>query len=157
MSLPFFFSGIVVSLALTRSPYPVGVVYGVDLLGAALGCLGALVLLNLVSGPSAVLWIAVLAAAGGLLCAGGARRRHAAGHGRWLASPDADGRCSAPFAMLAVANSLIEGIRPTVVKDQIERPEHIAYEKWNSFSRITVDPAEGAPALWGRSSQLCRR
>ncbi len=66
LSLPFFFSGIVVSLALTRSPYPVGIVYGADLLGAALGCLGALVLLNLVSGPSAVLWIAVLVAAGGL-------------------------------------------------------------------------------------------
>ena len=55
---------IVVSLALTRSPYPVGIVYGADLLGAALGCLGALALLNLVSGPSAVLWIAVLGAAG---------------------------------------------------------------------------------------------
>src|SRR5829696_3121851 len=66
LSLPFFFSGIVVSLALTRSPYPVGIVYGADLLGAALGCLGALVLLNLVSGPSAVLWIAALIAAGGL-------------------------------------------------------------------------------------------
>ena len=43
LSLPFFFSGIVVSLALTRSPFPVGVVYGIDLLGAALGRLGALV------------------------------------------------------------------------------------------------------------------
>ena len=70
LSLPFFFSGIVVSLALTRSPFPVGIVYGVDLLGAALGCLGALALLNLVSGPSAVLWIAVLIAAGGLFFAG---------------------------------------------------------------------------------------
>src|SRR3954471_22699221 len=59
LALPFFFSGIVVSLALTRSPYPVGMVYGADLLGAALGCLGALLLLNSVSGPSAVLWTAV--------------------------------------------------------------------------------------------------
>ena len=42
----------------------------IDLLGAALGCLGALALLNLVSGPSAVLWIAVLIAAGGLFFAG---------------------------------------------------------------------------------------
>src|SRR5215213_9248946 len=70
LSLPFFFSGIVVSLALTRSPFPVGVVYGIDLLGAALGCLAALVLLNLVSGPSAALWMAALAAAGGLLFSG---------------------------------------------------------------------------------------
>src|SRR5215216_3059441 len=37
LSLPFFFSGVVVSLALTRSPYRIGIVYGVDLVGAAFG------------------------------------------------------------------------------------------------------------------------
>src|ERR1051325_12253702 len=42
LTLPFFLSGVVVSLALTRSPFPVGRVYGVDLAGAAAGCLGAL-------------------------------------------------------------------------------------------------------------------
>jgi hypothetical protein len=55
LAFPFFFSGVVVSLALTRSPYPVGKVYGADLIGAAVGCIGALVLLNMTSGPSAVL------------------------------------------------------------------------------------------------------
>src|SRR5262249_3216524 len=53
LALPFFFSGVVVSLALTRSPYPIGKVYGADLIG----CIGALVLLNMTSGPSAVLWV----------------------------------------------------------------------------------------------------
>ena len=57
LALPFFFSGVVVSLALTRSPYPIGKVYGADLIGAAIGCIGALVLLNMTSGPSAVLWV----------------------------------------------------------------------------------------------------
>ena len=47
-----------------------------------------------------------------------------------------------------IANSLIEGVRPTVVKDQIEHPATIAYEKWNSFSRITVgQPERTRPAL----------
>jgi len=36
-----------VSLALTRSPYPIGKIYGADLIGAAMGCIGALVLLNM--------------------------------------------------------------------------------------------------------------
>src|SRR5256886_14652671 len=40
LSIPFLFSGIVVSLALTRSPFPVGRVYSTDLVGAAVGCLG---------------------------------------------------------------------------------------------------------------------
>jgi hypothetical protein len=30
---PFFFAGMAVSLALTRSPFPIGLVYGVDLAG----------------------------------------------------------------------------------------------------------------------------
>ena len=57
LAVPFFFSGVVVSLALTRSPYPIGKVYGADLIGAAIGCIGVLVLLNVMSGPSAVLWV----------------------------------------------------------------------------------------------------
>ena len=42
IAVPFFCAGVVVSLALTRSPFPIGRVYGVDLMGAAVGCLGAL-------------------------------------------------------------------------------------------------------------------
>ncbi|MEE8277071.1 MAG: hypothetical protein V3R75_08005, partial [Alphaproteobacteria bacterium] len=61
LAVPFFFAGVTVSLALTRSPYPMGRVYGVDLAGAAVGCLGVLALLNLTDGPSAVLWTAALA------------------------------------------------------------------------------------------------
>ena len=34
MAVPYVFSGVVVSLALTRSPFPIGQVYGADLLGA---------------------------------------------------------------------------------------------------------------------------
>src|SRR6266478_8170606 len=56
LAVPFFFSGVVVSLALTRSPYALGNVYGADLMGAAAGCIGVPVLLNVMSGPSAVLW-----------------------------------------------------------------------------------------------------
>ena len=70
LALPFFFSGIVVSLALTRSPYPIGKVYGADLIGAAIGCIGALVLLNVTSGPSAVLWVGAVIALAALGFAG---------------------------------------------------------------------------------------
>jgi hypothetical protein len=155
LSLPFFFSGIVVSLALTRSPYPIGIVYGVDLLGAALGCLGALALLNLISGPSAVLWIAVLGAAAGLFFAGAGFEGMPPGQPvaaklfrhRWVVLG-----C---LAALAAANSATESIRPTIVKDGIEHPETIAYEKWNSFSRITVGQSEkSSPMLWGPSSRF---
>jgi hypothetical protein len=70
LATPFFFSGVVVSLALTRSPFPIGRVYGVDLVGAAMGCLGVLALLNLVDGPTALLWVAAMAAAAAVCFAG---------------------------------------------------------------------------------------
>ncbi|MBZ6077148.1 hypothetical protein [Microvirga puerhi] len=156
LALPFFFSGIVVSFALTRSPYPIGIVYGADLLGAALGCLGALAMLNLVSGPSAVLWIAALIAVGGACFAG---------HGG-LGEIPAGAKIGAKLfrhrtlilaalVLLAGANSLKEGVRPTVVKDNIEQPATIAYEKWNSFSRITIGQSRMTqPVLWGPSPRF---
>jgi membrane-associated HD superfamily phosphohydrolase len=55
MAVPYIFAGIVVSLALTRGPFSTGQVYGVDLLGAALGCVAVLALLNYLDAPSAVI------------------------------------------------------------------------------------------------------
>ena len=52
MTVPYVFAGVVVSLALTRSPFPVSQVYGVDLLGAALGCAAVVLLLNVLDGPT---------------------------------------------------------------------------------------------------------
>ena len=155
LSLPFFFSGIVVSLALTRSPFPVGIVYGADLVGAALGCLGALALLNLVSGPSAVLWIAVLIAAGALSFAGAAGALSASGAARGAKLFRHRYALCACLAILALANSVTDSIRPTIVKENIERRDTIAFERWNSFSRITVSHDEtGLPMLWGASPRF---
>ncbi len=60
MALPYIFAGVVVSLALTRSPFPTGQVYGVDLLGAALGCIAVLALLNVLDGPTCVIVAGVI-------------------------------------------------------------------------------------------------
>jgi hypothetical protein len=70
LAVPFFFSGVVVSIALTRSPYPIGKVYGADLIGAAVGCIGVLALLNVTSGPSAVLWVGAVIGLAALAFAG---------------------------------------------------------------------------------------
>ncbi|MCI0599581.1 MAG: hypothetical protein L0Y60_08680 [Beijerinckiaceae bacterium] len=56
MAIPYVFAGVVVSLALTKSPFPVSLVYGVDLLGAALGCVSVLFLLNVLDAPSAIIF-----------------------------------------------------------------------------------------------------
>jgi hypothetical protein len=157
LAVPFFFSGVVVSLALTRSPYPIGEVYGADLLGAAAGCLGVLAVLDLASGPSAVLWTGVLAAAAALLFAGsglGAVPAGRDGLGRRLFRRR--GLVLAGLLALAVANELTgHGIRPLLVKGRLETPGAFAFEGWNSFSRITAtESAEVPPALWGPSPRM---
>jgi hypothetical protein len=54
LTTPYFFAGMAISLALMRSPWPVPLVYGVDLIGAATGCLVVLVVLTFVDSVSAL-------------------------------------------------------------------------------------------------------
>lgn len=151
VAVPFYFSGIVVALALTRSPFPIGRVYAVDLVGAALGCLATLALLNTVDAPSAVIWAGALASAGGL-----AFSRAAAAQATG-AEPGRRRRVPGPailavLVLLALGNSVSGGlIRPIFVKGlaEIDNFKPI-FTEWNSFSRISVRPDQIAPAhLWG--------
>jgi len=127
LAVPFFFSGVVVSLALTRSSYPIGKVYGADLIGAATGCIGVLALLNVMSGPSAVLWVGGLIALAALAFAGsgvGALPKFTS-----LGSQLFRYRRSIVTGclLLAIANTLTtHGVRPTI----ITRPS----SHWNTHS-----------------------
>jgi hypothetical protein len=68
---PYIFAGMDISLALTRSPWPVGLVYGSDLAGAAFGCLGALMLMSTLDAVSAMLMVGALGAAAAVAFAHG--------------------------------------------------------------------------------------
>jgi hypothetical protein len=54
---------------------------------------------------------------------------------------------------LAIANTLTSyGVRPTIIKDHLEAAADLAYDRWNSFSRITVSQNQtGAPSMFGAS------
>jgi spermidine synthase len=156
LAVPFFFSGVVMSLALTRSPFPTGWVYGIDLLGAAIGCLGALFLLSTMDGPSAILWAGVLAAAGSVLFSvsaiGVVPERKPPLHTwlwdrQWIF-------CVLFFA--AMLNPLMEqGLQPIAVKGRFEFSGSHVWTKWNSLSRITVGPVRrGLPGMWGPSPKM---
>src|SRR5947209_14381965 len=155
LAIPFFFSGVIVSLALTRSPYRIGIVYGVDLVGAAIGCIGVLLVLNIASGPTAILWIAALGAAAALLfgAASSATLFEAP-----LGFPELRYRLPLLLAilLLAIVNPLTDrGIYPSYVKDGIETPKTFAFQGWNSFSRVTLThDRESEPAMWGPSPRM---
>ena len=61
ITLPFIISGIVICLVLTRFPRDVGRLYAADLIGAALGCVLLVWVLEITDGPTAVLVVCALA------------------------------------------------------------------------------------------------
>lgn len=148
VSVPFFFSGIAVCLALTRFPREVGGLYAADLAGAAVGCLALGALLHVTDGPTAVVAVAALAAAGAWLFTLGTPPR-ALGRGI--------GAGALALALLAVAHTVAvqheaPWFRLTRVKGTYE-PKPL-YEKWNPFSRIAVHGDTSAlsrPFGWGMS------
>ena len=156
LAVPFFFSGVTVGLALTRSPFPIGRVYGVDLLGAASGCLGVLVLLNLTDGPSAVLWVATMAAAAGVFFS-------RSGVGSLPTIPhrfESALRHRAVILVLLGAGAILNGattfgLQPLVAKGRIESGSSHIFREWNTFSRVAVYREETRPAqLWGPSPKF---
>ena len=75
LSLPFFLSGMIISLALSAWSEDAGRVYAADLVGASLGCLFSIAALEYLGGTGAVLAVSVLlAAAGVVLVQGGGRQ-----------------------------------------------------------------------------------
>ena len=73
-AVPFFFSGVVVAASLTRVALPIGRVYFFDMLGAAVGCLGGILLLQTVDPTSGSFLMGALAAVGAGAYAWDARR-----------------------------------------------------------------------------------
>ncbi|WP_439816326.1 hypothetical protein [Zavarzinia sp. CC-PAN008] len=148
-ALPFYFAGIAVSLALTRSGLGVGTVYAVDLVGAAVGCLAVILLLDYLDGASALLGIAAAGAiAAVLFAAGGPVPR---GQRARLAA------LAVVLVAATVANQASRtGLRPQIVKGVLEiganRP---VFEDWNSHSRISGGaPFRGPAEMWGPSPHL---
>jgi hypothetical protein len=157
LALPYVFSGALVTLALTRSPLPPGRVYAADMVGAAVGCLSVLALLEATDAPSAILWVSAMAAAAGAFF-----RRHGAagterGARRGVVGALGPGLLAAGLALLALANSVTPyGLYPSTVKGRVEaRDKSWLLERWNSFSRVVViDHPSRDPQLWGRSPRM---
>ena len=155
ISVPFVLSGIAVCLALTAFPRSVSRLYAADLAGAALGCIALIAVLDWSDGPTAVLWIAAFAAAGGLAfasAAGSVRLRGAAAavlialtlaavlHTRlvWKGTP----------VLRILYTKSAPGIEPAPL-----------YDKWNSYSRVRVTGNPewlSSPVGWGLSQTTPR-
>jgi len=137
-ALPFFTGGAVVSLAISRFSSRVNVVYGADLMGAALGCLLLLPLMNQFGAPGVVLLAAAL---GGIAAVS--------------FSPPKSTLTTALTALCAVGipgAAQLSGNAPFDVRDTKGHvDDRVLFSKWNSFSRVGVyDRSHGD---WSLSSK----
>lgn len=160
ISIPFIFSGVAVCLALTKFTQKVAKLYFFDLCGAAAGCILLGALLNYVDGPSAVFFIAGIAALSAFLFALGHNETDADTDKKQ--SPELAGTalvCALGLIGFATYNSVMADqqnapLRLRWVHGYIE-PKPL-FEKWNSFSRVKVagDPNElHRPYAWGLTSK----
>lgn len=144
---PYYHAGVVLSLAITRAPFPVAQTYGIDLLGAAAGCLFALFIMNTIDAPSAVLLLALMA----ILSSRCFAKLEGQEKIKALAKPML-------ILLVLILNLVLPShiIYPIWVKTKIVPDWLLAHDEWNSISRVTVtkENKDAEPYLWGPSSKL---
>lgn len=146
LALPFYPAGAVVAAALTKTSLPVGRVYAVDLIGAALGAPLTAGLLAIGSAPNALLLVGVILALGSAAFAASGSDRTNVRRGLSLAL------LLGVVALLDQGSS--RGLVPLWIKGRPEVRELIADEKWNTHSRVVVSQEVEVPAMyWGRGTR----
>ncbi len=140
LAVPFYLSGVVVSIALTRIPGPSGLVYGVDLLGAALGSLAVLLFFELSNIVSAILAL-------GAVASGAAACLHHYAGTRSAAAP-----LALALGLLAAAGfneGVGGGLRTLYAKGQFQDPAEIEHERWTIHGQVSVGRSRpAAPFFW---------
>jgi hypothetical protein len=144
LTVPFYFSGIVVSIVLTRTSAPIGRLYAWDLAGAAFGCLAVVPALD--SGwfnLSSLVMLGAAVAAVGAYC-------FSQPLPWWSRLP------TLIVAMLLAAAGItngarIEGLEIAYTKNrQYWLSEHTDGAFWNSHSYVVLQqPGRWEPFLWG--------
>lgn len=135
---PFLFGGIVVSTVFEANRREFGTLYAIDLAGAAVGCVFAVILLDHVPAPAAILLVAAIGGAAAPLFF------LADGHKRAAAVSCAIALACALSPVVLRGTSLM-AVR--VIRNE-KLPELVA-DEWNDFSRVIVK--KGPFYTWGLS------
>ena len=124
-AVPFFLTGLLLSLVFSRESSRIPRLYGADLAGGAVACLAVVGLLNWLGGPNTILFAALVSAFAAVV---------------W--SPATGSRRLA----LALAASLLlamvfnhSGRLADVVWAKGARRKNVEFSRWNAISRIEVD------------------
>ena len=133
VALPFFFSGLAISLLLTRGWKAINRLYGYDLLGAGVGCAVVAVAIPALGGTGSVLLAACVGALSAVCFAWNSRRVVA---------------LAAAMVSLALLAGSLQGDKVVPIRvsaNKNSRSIHAIYSAWNTLSLVQVVefPAEG--------------
>jgi spermidine synthase len=126
-AVPFFVTGLEFSILFARESRHISRLYGSDLLGGAMACLGVVPLLNWLGGPNTVLFAALMAAVAGSVWATGANLR------RFTL-----GLC-AGLVLVIGANHSGRLIDVVYAKGVLRDKAWVEFARWNAISRVEVD------------------
>ena len=134
-AVPFFLTGLQFSAVFARETAHIPRLYGADLAGGALACLGVVPLLNWLGGPNAILFAA---AAAGIASAVWAISR--------LERKVAIAISLSYFIVIAINHSgrLLDVV---YAKGMYRDPAWVEFARWNAISRVEVDRQGGAKAV----------
>ncbi|HOT91292.1 MAG TPA: hypothetical protein PLJ78_16095 [Anaerolineae bacterium] len=139
LMIPFFLSGVVMSLALSGWAAQAGRIYWADLTGAALGCLFSILALDTLGGAGALLALSVVTAFAGVVFSAG-----------WFPRKPVQAIPLVGFLVMAallVSNVVHPWLQIRINKAGGEEPP-LLYEKWNAHSRVTVYEPNYYPFFW---------
>lgn len=124
-AVPFFLTGLQFSAIFARESSRIPRIYGADLIGGALACLGIVPLLNWLGGPNTVLFAAWVSAIAAVTWSPTSRARKAMFG------------LSAALAVLIALN--FSGHLADVVWAKGVRRKNVEFSRWNAISRVEVD------------------
>jgi hypothetical protein len=154
ISVPFVFSGICISLLLTRFPASVSRLYAADLTGASLGCIIVILALNYCGGPTGVFATAFFSSLASIFLFKNSGTKP--GLNKLIVSYTIFICFFAVFHTVMVNNNAPLLRLYWIRGDWAEKP---LYEKWNSFSRVSIEGDSAkyeVPFGWGLSNKYDR-
>jgi len=140
VTVPFFFGGYCISLALTQFSANVSRLYFADLVGAGIGCFLVIPALSALTGPSAIIVAAILAAL--------AAWNFASAAGLRTLCRGSIALCSV-LVLLLLANAKANFLKVGFVKGHKEKGTVLV--KWNPFSRVVLTESWGDGTFQGWS------
>src|SRR2546425_6455371 len=126
-AMPFFITGLQFSILFAREARHIPRLYGADLAGGALACIGIVPLLNWVGGPNTILFAAVIASIAGAVWAVSVLARRAISV------------LGVATLLLIAANHSGKLIDIIYAKGVLRDPSWVEFARWNAISRVEVD------------------